>query len=344
MNQTSYSATTAMPPEPAYTRLPAEGEDGLFSQSWFVVCRSEDVGPGQIVGRPFLDGRVVVARDESGAVQVLSAYCPHMGASLEAGDVVEGQLRCAFHHWRYDLNGFCKATAIGDPAPGVARLFKFPTVERWGLIMAFNGVEPLWELPDFRHVGTGRVYRDDELYITTTEANHAPVDPWTVCTNTLDIQHIKTLHGLSFTRSDEEVITGMRWTPNDVTFELQAQHWEDRGAHFGLGIHGTTFFYQSLVLDGNWFGLVSPMAMPRPGYTIPYFVLATSLEDGMEAAVAANEAAVKLELDFYAQDRSVLESIRFRAGTLTRSDKALAQFLTHMRAYPRAHPSARFIV
>ena len=42
--------------------LPREGENGLFSQSWFPLCLSSDVAPNQVRGEDFLDGRVVIFR------------------------------------------------------------------------------------------------------------------------------------------------------------------------------------------------------------------------------------------------------------------------------------------
>ena len=44
-----------------------------------------------------------------------------------------------------------------------------------------------------------------------------------------------------------------------------------------------------------------------------------------------------------AEDSPIWNTIRFRPGALTLSDKALAQYLQHLRVYPRAHPSADFI-
>src|SRR5262245_41163179 len=112
------------------SHIPAEGENGLFSQSWFPLCKSQDVQPGQVIGRNFLDGRVVVLRGADGRARVLSAYCPHLGADLATGSVIGENLRCAFHHWEYDGSGRCVRTGIGDPPPPGARLFEFPVLER----------------------------------------------------------------------------------------------------------------------------------------------------------------------------------------------------------------------
>lgn len=36
-------------------------------------------------------------------VYVLDAYCPHMGANLGIGGVVNGEcIKCPFHHWNFD--------------------------------------------------------------------------------------------------------------------------------------------------------------------------------------------------------------------------------------------------
>jgi phenylpropionate dioxygenase-like ring-hydroxylating dioxygenase large terminal subunit len=158
-------------PPRSHRQMLNEGEDGLFTQSWFVVCLSTDVKRGEAIGRGFLDGRVAIYRGENGKVQVLSAYCPHLGADVSNGFVVGNNLQCPFHFWEYDAAGRCVKTAIGDKPPPKACLFRFPTVERWGLVWAFNGREPLWDLPDLP-------YPDDQLHITTVEVKSFEADPW----------------------------------------------------------------------------------------------------------------------------------------------------------------------
>lgn len=129
--------------------LPREGENGLFSQAWFPICLSEQVKAGALRAEPFLDGRVLVFRGTDGVARVMSASCPHLGADLSVGCVVENRVQCAFHKWEYDASGRCVKTSIGDPAPKAARLYTFPTQERYGIVWAFNGDEPLWDIPDF---------------------------------------------------------------------------------------------------------------------------------------------------------------------------------------------------
>lgn len=68
--------------------LPREGENGLFSQSWFPICLSEELHSGAVLSKPFLDGKVVAYRGADGVAHVMSGYCPHMG-----GDARETQIK-----------------------------------------------------------------------------------------------------------------------------------------------------------------------------------------------------------------------------------------------------------
>src|SRR5260370_41806667 len=78
--------------------IPAEGENGLFSESWFPICLSTSLLPGKVLGVDFLGGRVVAVLTLSGTAQGLSAFCAHLGADLSVGDVDGETLRCAFPH------------------------------------------------------------------------------------------------------------------------------------------------------------------------------------------------------------------------------------------------------
>ena len=317
--------------------ISTEGENGVFTQSWFPLCLSSAIGCGQIIGVDFLDGRVVVFRGQSGAVQVLSAYCPHLGADLAVGDVQGDTVRCAFHHWQYNRDGICVKTGIGDPPPPTACLFKFPTVEKHGLIWAFNGEEPLFAIPDFP-------YPEDEL-ITKVEAFDTllPVDPWVICCNTPDMQHIKALHGITFDQADPD--TDIEWTDHSMLYDFKGRHANGEPIEYRVGIFGTSIFYQSSIFNGRWFGFIAPFGLPRPGQCTTYMIIAARRADGDDAA---NEAflnfAMDLEKKVVSEDVPILQTIRFKPGTLTKSDKALSKFLQYLRNFPRAHPSAEFIV
>jgi nitrite reductase/ring-hydroxylating ferredoxin subunit len=332
-DQLSHARAT-VPARKIAATVPAEGADGVFSQSWFPICLASDIPVGTVAGFDFLDGRVVAWRDSQGLVHVTSAYCPHMGASLEAGEVLGDRLRCAFHHWQYDGDGRCVETAIGDPAPSHACLFVFPTLERWDIIWVFNGEAPLYQIPDFPFP------TENLLFKTLSLPDRMPVDPWVQCANTPDIQHIKTLHRVSFADDPYESV---RWTPHSMEYSFEGFFDSGTAATWDVGVFGTSLYYQSAWLDGRWFGFLVPMGLPRPGSTHNFLVLAVQPTDNAAEDERFLDLCLLTELGILGEDIGVLTTMRFEPGNLTRSDKVLGRFFEYLRAYPRAHPSSQWI-
>src|SRR5246500_698197 len=50
---------------------------------------------------------LVAFRDTNGRVGLLDEYCPHRRASLFFGRNENCGLRCAYHGWKYDVDGRC---------------------------------------------------------------------------------------------------------------------------------------------------------------------------------------------------------------------------------------------
>ena len=101
-----------------------------FHQSWFPLALASDLGPGQVLGRDVLGTRVILYRDATGQALVQSAFCPHLGADLSVGQVIDGQIRCAYHHWRFDCGGRCVDIPAGDKIPPGARIARSKAVAR----------------------------------------------------------------------------------------------------------------------------------------------------------------------------------------------------------------------
>ena len=316
-----------------------EGDNDLFTQTWFPLCRSSDVAPGAVLGRNFLDGRVAVYRTEDGIANVVSAYCPHNGADLSIGKVAGDQLVCAFHHWQFNLSGRCSRTGSNDRVVEGMKLFRYPVQERFGLIWAFNGTEPLFDLPTLG-------FPDEEL------AFHSEIpiidllaDPWVFMCNTSDFNHINIVHGITLDKADPS--GDIVWHPHGYDYQLGGT-FRETGAKiaYEVGIRGTNIFYQMGSVNGEWFAFLYPCGIHRPGTLRSYVVIATRKSNGTpeddRRVQETLDFAQKLEMDVLEQDVDILNTIRFTRGMFTRSDKALGRFVDYLKSYPRAHPGADF--
>ncbi len=105
----------------------------------------KDASKKRVAGKDF-----VLYRDEKGEVQALSPYCPHRGADLSLGQVVNGKLVCPYHGWEFNSCGTCVRipSQPNKPIPKFAHTFSYPVKEKIGLIWIYPDSEeapPEWQ-------------------------------------------------------------------------------------------------------------------------------------------------------------------------------------------------------
>jgi len=297
--------------------------DAGFHQSWFPLAVARELGSRQIMGRDFLGTRVILYRDGAGRVLVQSGFCPHLGADLSVGELVEGQIRCAYHHWRFDGLGRCVDIPTGDKIPPGARIWTYPSAEAWGLIWAFNGVEPLFGVPRIPDAEM------DELRYETHFRGVRAVDPWVAVSNGVDFQHLRTLHGLS--------------APEPETVKVGAHHIEYRvesptSSQHGL-ITGVNTFSLHVNMGGEDLFMLFSGAPIAHGKTMGFYVYGIRGAGEPPSAVAGKLEMLRGFVErLLAEDAPVLDTIRFRPGVLVAADRHLARFFKYVRSFPRALP------
>jgi len=332
--RTSVELPTSNPTERLGTLMPAEGENGVFAESWYPVCLSSEVSQGQVRGERFLDGKIVIFRGDDGVARAMSAFCPHVGADLSIGEVTGNHVKCAFHHWEFDGDGVCAKTGIGDPAPKRARLFKFPTQECYGVVWVFNGQTPHWDIPQFE-------IPDDKLSVRAYRwPDYMNCDPWVFAANTPDMQHFKVVHQAQF--STEDPHAAVDWHDWGFRYKIIAQHQKGIPIEWTLGIMGTTLFWQEGPYDDFWIGGMVGFGLPEVGKHELFAILA--VEDEGEEKVAERHAMSEMLMHrTIGEDTDILNTIHYRPGALTKGDTTLSRYLDFLRAYPRSHHSGPFI-
>lgn len=159
---------------------------------WYVACRTGRLGRSPLAltiqGKPLVffrgsDGRPVAFLDR----------CPHRNVPLSMGTVVNGELQCAYHGWRFDLHGSCTAVPglVGSEVSLRSRCAEtYACVEQQGFVWVFStaNVVPATSPFEFPHVGDGRYSTVVREYLVKASV-HAVVE------NTLDVPHTAYLHG-----------------------------------------------------------------------------------------------------------------------------------------------------
>lgn len=122
-----------------------------YPRGWFAVAVSEELIAGTPMSLRYFGSEFVAFRTPDGEAVVLDAYCPHLGAHLGKGGVVDGdRIRCPFHAWAFDRTGRCVDVPYARTIPKRAELRAHRVVERNGLVFLHHdpsGSEPAYEIP-----------------------------------------------------------------------------------------------------------------------------------------------------------------------------------------------------
>ncbi|MGH3388562.1 MAG: DUF5914 domain-containing protein [Actinomadura sp.] len=118
----SAQASTVREADPALIAAAFKRAQARPSGGWFVVAASDSVRGDRPYGIRLMGRELVAWRDRSGAPVVGPGVCPHLGAPLAQGRVVDGCLVCRWHGLRL-------------PAEGV---------EEWRPLAAFDDGVLLW--------------------------------------------------------------------------------------------------------------------------------------------------------------------------------------------------------
>jgi phenylpropionate dioxygenase-like ring-hydroxylating dioxygenase large terminal subunit len=115
----------------------------LMREYWIPACLPEELKPDSPPTRLKLLGEKLIAfRDTEGRIGILDHRCPHRCASMFFGRNEEGGLRCAYHGWKFDVEGNC----LDQPNLPEEQRFTdrvkakaYPVAEKGGLIWVYMG-------------------------------------------------------------------------------------------------------------------------------------------------------------------------------------------------------------
>ena len=164
-----------------------------FPNCWFQVAYSDELEPNAVVPLQYFGKDLVLFRGADGKARVLDAFCPHLGAHLGYGGLVqENTIRCPFHAWRFDGEGSCVDVPYANKIPPLAKLDAWPVCEVNGLIMVWHHMEgrpPAFELPVLPEYGNPAwtPYTKERWKIRTHNQEMAE--------NAVDSAHFKYVHG-----------------------------------------------------------------------------------------------------------------------------------------------------
>ena len=317
-------------------KLQPQGTDG-YHECWYPVCMSREVPRAGVRGFKFLNGKVIVFRDKNGNVSVLSAFCRHLGVDLSLGKIVDNRIQCPYHHWEYDGAGQCVKTSVGDTPPQGAKLHEFPIREHLGLIWAYYGETPAYEVPSLP-------YPEEELEYIVNRGTELPMDAYMLYSNTMDLQHLISLHGAEFDQmpSDFDVADHTISYTQEMTLPKFGKSVQT------ITLHGTNCVSIVSEVNGRMTFLLSA-GLTTEGPLAKTFNVSATLKRSSKHATRKGiplieNLLIKLHLRMInafgdklnADDDPIFRTMSPRLDNLTASDRALSIYFNYVKNYPRS--------
>lgn len=168
----------------------------------------------------------VIYRDSEGQPLMAPDRCPHLGASLAQGNVVDGLLQCPFHGFRFDGEGHCTLIpALGRAGRIPPKLCLTPMrlMESRGWVFGWWG-EPQSDYPPLP------LFADiDDRFVFGDIQKRWPVHITRAIENQLDVAHLPFVHRHTIGSAKRPCVIGPHVESDDNEIRVWVRHHPDNG-------------------------------------------------------------------------------------------------------------------
>lgn len=314
-------------PEPA----PKAASLQVLERSWYPLLCSDDLAAGKAKPIDVLGQALLVFRNRRGKPAVMRRHCCHMGGDLSRGVVTKNGIRCPIHAWEFGVGGERLHPDLPRSAAGCQPAL--PCTERHGIVFAFFGPRPLFELP----TPAVPVFRSKVIVRDFDARYDVPT------TFGFDRDHFATVHGRGLD-SMELYSSSAYQLGTAIRAAVQGESWSDRlmricgldrvavdidfwAANLMLGHHkrsNTFTFLAALPLGDHRLRMFATMMQMRP--------------DGGSLRRAVGWLRFKLSQPvvraFMGQDERALGGVRFDPNCAAAGSPELKRWLAHRRELP----------
>ncbi|MBD2666264.1 Rieske (2Fe-2S) domain protein [Richelia sinica FACHB-800] len=305
-----------------------------FVEGWYWVIPSQDLRVGEVKPVTIMGRELVVYRGEDKRAVIFDAYCPHMGAHFAEGRVEGNELRCFFHHWKFDQEGICVDVPCAEEPPAL-KTKTWPSAEQYGLIWVWTGESPQQPLPFIPEWEN----RDYEVSIGNKFVSNC--HPHGLLINAIDTQHWNTVRKLPLKILFEK----QELNYNAIIFQNITQIWEI--SSWGRLIQR---FYKSPIIYSicYWFGANSIVSLGTNFIHFHLMFVTRMLSEGRtEGRILfmvrkhngilgwiGNKVLLcllkKVSYYFVSHSQTMLPKVSFEVKTPIQADQSIVQFINHL--------------
>lgn len=273
---------------------------------WWPVALAADVSSQPLAVR-LLDTPVVLWRKSTGELAALADRCPHRGAQLSLGRLVQDELQCAYHGWRFNARGACTLIPAqpGFEPKDAHQACRYAVQEAHGLVWVCLG-EPAQSMPNVAHLPARRL-----VYGPFDVATSAP----RAVENFLDTSHFAFVHQgwLGDAAHPEVPPYEVTHTPDGRPVIEQYKAWQPRATAAASDGDWVTYRYEVLSPYSALLTKQPDAGGPQDSYTI--WACPTTPESCRlwfaqytTDSTSTDQALHDFQVEIFSQDQPILES------------------------------------
>jgi vanillate O-demethylase monooxygenase subunit len=157
---------------------------------WYVAATSAELGT-ELIARRLLGQSVVLCRHSNSSVVALANRCPHRGAPLSRGRLVDDQVVCGYHGFTFASDGACVNVPSQEHVPPGSRVRAFPIREEPPFVWIWPGDAAKSTLIDPPQLPW---LRDHDGWRAAGGTEHVAANYLLLHDNALDLTHLPHVH------------------------------------------------------------------------------------------------------------------------------------------------------
>lgn len=294
-----------------------------------VACVADlDAAGGGPLAVELLETAIVLWRDAEGEIRAFTDRCPHRGAALSRGRLIDGGLECPYHGWRFAADGRCtEVPAVPDFVPPPEhRVVSYAVQVAYGLVWV--AMAPSAELPDDLTPPAFEAEDDPDLYKFTCGPYDVATSAPRIVENFLDMSHFSFVHEHWLGSRDHMSLLPYRVeTTDDGFIAVECRAWQPRASANATGGAMIEYTYE---VNAPYTSVLTKMPdatavdQPMVREAIALFVCPQTPERSrvwmrlaMYRADKTDEELKAFQDTIFLQDQPVLESQRPRRLPIT---------------------------
>ena len=229
----------------------------MILNQWYAILEAKELPKNRLVQVTRLNNKLVLWREGRDVCCIFDKCC-HRGASLGKGRLVDHQVECPFHGFRYDGTGRVRmipANGKGATIPARFKVNSYLAKEAYGFIWIWYGDQggEIPEIPFFEELKSG--------YVSGGFGETWPVHYSRAIENQLDVVHLPFVHKTTIGKGNRTLVNGpvVTWQDNLMTFYVKNE--TDQGQvpqrPGEIGDYEKLFHLQ-LLMPNVWQNIIAP--------------------------------------------------------------------------------------